>query len=81
MALIDVSLTPENAWEHGYQWVIDLFSAILQGKVRGIEDLEDKQLWRIGKAKTKNGVLGFYEPIKRKIMIYVKKRFIKFSSR
>src|SRR5205807_2940800 len=79
MVLIDVLLTPENAWEHGYQWIIDLLPAILEGKVRGIEDLEDKQLWRMGKAKIKNGVLGLYEPIKRKTMIYVKKDLLDFT--
>lgn len=53
MVLIDVLLTPENAWERGYQWVVDLLPAILEGKVRGIEDLEDKQLLENRKGKNK----------------------------
>lgn len=77
MVLIDVLLTPENAWEHGYQWVIDLLPAILQGEIRGIEDFENKQLWKIGKAKIENGVIGFYEPV-TKTMTYVKKDLLDF---
>ncbi len=66
MVLVDVLLTPENAGECGYQWVVDLLPAILKGEVRGIEDFEDKQYWRIGKAKIANCVLGLYKPVKKK---------------
>jgi len=66
MVLIDVLLTPENAGNYGYQWVMDLMPAILKGEVRGIEDFEKKRSWRLGKAKIANCVLGFYKPVKKK---------------
>jgi hypothetical protein len=66
MVLIDALLTPENAGEYGYQWVTDLMPAILKGEVRDIEDLKDKQSWRMGKAKIAGCILGLYKPVKKK---------------
>ena len=84
MIVVDVNMTPENAWEYGYKWVADLFQVILDGSIRNVEDFEDKKLWMIGKAKGENQILGFYKPMNAndKILIkniaYVKKELLNF---
>jgi hypothetical protein len=79
MTLIDIMLTSENAREYGYEWFIDLFEAILLGKIRKIEDLDTKRFWRLGKAKKENGIFGIYRTIRKMNTIFVNKDLLRFS--